>query len=515
MSSTESSDEGAPIPPPGPEQAAGARAAAARGPSGAEPQLGLAGGRETPELPGASWTPLLLLALGLALLRFLRLGDWGLWVDEAHTLHDSLVPEGLSFLDFPLGYMLTKGVVAIAGSAPDEWSLRLLPACFGALGLPLTYWAFRPFVGRRRALLAALLLGVSSWHLYWSQSARAYTLAQDLALIGGGLVTRGVLQGPPRRVLIGLGIAGLAVFAHPSAAFLLPVWVFGPALLQRLGVELPRKYSLAPLVLLAAAGLLVLGGWGASVWSNYVDAKAGSSLLHFALSTGYYVTPFLVLGALLGACVAWVRRQPVDLLALAVCATVGGLGLCAAFFVRVTAQYVFVALPWIALLATAPLDLRWVRERAWSRWALLVLLLLPAAVDSALYFGPRHGNRPRWGEAYAYVWGERGPDDLVVGMAAPVGEYYLAPGTRHLRSHRSMVRLNAYFRHIPAHWARQGRRIWYVVRREDLATWESDDRKQFIQMLETQCELEATFEVDYTPRDLDVLVYVREPSGGS
>ena len=187
----------------------------------------------------------------------------------------------------------------------------------------------------------------------------------------------------------------------------------------------------------------------------------------------------------------------------------------ASLFARVTAQYVFVVLPWIAVLATAPLELRWVRERPWSRWALVALLLLPAAADSALYFGPRHGNRPRWDDAYAFVWTERGPEDLVVGMAAPVGEYYLAPGTRHLRAHRSLVRLNAYFRHIPAHWARQGRRMWFVVRHEDLATWEAQDRDRFVRMLEAQCELVATFEVGYTPRDLDVLVYVREADGGS
>lgn len=464
---------------------------------------------------GAAWWAFLALGLGLALLRFARLGEWGLWVDEAHTLHDALVPEGLSFLDFPLGYLLTKGAILLGGGAPGEWTLRCVPACLGALSLPLAYWAFRPWVGRQRAILAVLILGVSSWHLYWSQSARAYTLAQDLALLGGGLVTRGVLRGPSRRALVGLALAALAVFAHPSAAFLLPVWVFGPALLQRLGVALPRKHSLGPLLLLAGGGVLLLGGWGASVWQDYVDAKSGSSVLHFLLSTGYYATPFLALGALGGAVVAWKRREPADLLALAVCVTVASLGMLAAFFVRVTAQYVFVALPWIAVLATAPLELRWVRERPWSRWALVALLLLPAAVDSALYFGPRHGNRPRWGDAYAFVWSERGPEDLVVGMAAPVGEYYLAPGTRHLRSHRSLVRLNAYFRHIPAHWARQGRRIWFVVRHEDLATWEGKDRDRFVRMLEAQCELVATFEVGYTPRDLDVLVYVREADGGS
>ena len=464
---------------------------------------------------GTSWGLFLGLALGLALLRFFKLGTWGLWVDEAHTLHDSLAPGGFSILDYPLGYLLTRGAMDLMGGSLDEWTLRLAPACLGALGLPLTYWAARPFVGRRRAAAAALIVGVSAWHLYWSQSARAYTLAQDLALLGGGLVARGVLAGRPRLHLLGIAIAALAAFAHPSAAFLLPVWVLGPAALQRLGVSLPRRYATAPLILGVLAVAMVLGGWGVSVWGNYWDAKQGSSIVHYLLSTGYYVTPFLALAALAGALVAWRRRAGFDLLVLAACATVGGLGVLASFFVIVTAQYVFVALPWIAILATAPLELTLLHERRWARWALLGLLLVPAAADCALYFGPRHGNRPRWSEAYAYVWSERGPEDLIVGMAAPVGEYYLDPGATHLRSHRSLVRLNPYSRHIPAHWARQGRRIWYVVRHEDLATWEPADRAAFQQVLETQCRLAAVFEVDYTPRDLDVAVYVREADGGT
>jgi len=453
------------------------------------------------------------LALGLALLRFLRLGEWGLWVDEAHTLHDALAPGGLSPLNYPLGYLVTQWSIALCGGSLDEWTLRLAPAVFGALGILLTFWAFAPQVGRRRAGLAALMLGACSWHLYWSQSARAYTLAQDLALLGGGLVVRGVFAQRRSRYFAGLAIAAAAGLAHPSAAVLLPVWLFGPALLQWLGVELPGERELGRVLALGAVVLALGGGWGLAVWRDYLSAKEGASVAHFLLTTGYYVTPLVGLSALVGGLVAIARRDPADLLGVTVCAVVGVLGVAASLFVRVTAQYVFVALPWILVLATAPLELAPVRARRWATALFLALLLVPAAADTALYFGPRHGNRPRWSEAYAYVWSERGPYDLVVGMAAPVGEYYLRPGSHYLRSHRAMVRLNPYFRYVPAHWARQGRRTWYVVRREDLATWEPEDRERILETLDEQCRLVRTFPVRYTPRDLDVRVYVRGPDG--
>ena len=86
--------------------------------------------------PWARVAPCLLLAAGLlALLRFWGLGRWGLWVDEAHTLHDALWLSRDGLPDNPLGYLITNFVVQFLGST-DEVALRLGPAFFGAIGIP-------------------------------------------------------------------------------------------------------------------------------------------------------------------------------------------------------------------------------------------------------------------------------------------------------------------------------------------------------------------------------------------
>jgi hypothetical protein len=212
-----------------------------------------------------------------------------------------------------------------------------------------------------------------------------------------------------------------------------------------------------------------------------------------------------------GGVLAFLERRPFDVLVALVCVAVGLVAVVAASRVRVSAQYVFVLLPWIAALATVPLARLSARPALSAAW--LALLLLPGLAECALYFGPRQGNRPRWREAYAHVWNERGPNDLVFGMAAPVGEYYLSPRRQVLRQHRSLVRLNSYTAGRPQLWSRRGRRIWFVVRPEDLGDWERDEREALQELLASECRLDLELPVALTPRDLTVRVYVREPDG--
>ena len=519
---------------------------------GCEPESGQ---RTPPEPPGAPRPPapvapdsaagpnrggpvlLALLAAG-GLLRFLWLGEWGLWIDEAHTLNDAMATTRASF-NYPLNYWATQAVVALRGSV-DEATLRLFPAVCGALTLPAAVWAFRPWIGPRRALVTALLLAVSSWHLYWSQSARAYTLAMLLSLVATGWYARG-LSARSRPLLVrSLAVALAACFAHPSAALLLPAWVALPWVLERLGFESLQLHLPTWLRRVAAVGVLALALWGALVLYDYWDAKETevgvgawfASWKHLVLSTGYYVTPWLGLGAAAGLWTAWRRRprgggaplsKAGDLAAGCVVLGVFACALAMAILVRVSAQYVFVLLPWIAALASAPLgaaapagasgtevtQARVGRTGAWPALYLTALLALGAA-DLGLYFGPRFGNRPRWREAYAHVLEQRGRDDLVFGMAAVVGQYYLDPGDVNLRSHRDLVRLNSYTAAEPGQWARRGRRTWFVVRDEDLMDWPRDDRAAFQRMLAEECERTLELPVELTPRDLSVAVYVRE-----
>lgn len=462
---------------------------------------------------GVSW--MLVLALVLAGLRFLRLGDWSLWYDEALALSDAL--GGERTLN-PLGYLCYRLAFSGLEVRPSEFLLRLPSALFGFAAVPLVYAAFRPLVPARQAAAAALLVAASQWHVYWSQNARFYTLELDLALVGGALALGGLVQQRTGQVALGLLSLAAAAAAHPSAAFLLVGIVVGPWLCRWVGLA-PRPTQPGPwrLLLFVGVALLAVGApWASEVWSKWVEVRKAASPAHFVATTGFYVTPFLGAGALLGAFIALRRRSPFESLAffalsVALCAAAA-----ASIFARMSAQYVFWALPWIALLCAAPLGAESRRgfmqvPRAFGTGYLL-LLLLPALASLGLYFTVGYGDRPRWREAYAYVLAQSEPGDLILGMDAPVGEYYLDPdpGRVDLRRWREVAYLDSFRSGIATEWSRYPRRTWLILNQEQLADWGSSKRTSFLSTLRQEFRWQETFAIDASARDLDVLVYLRD-----
>lgn len=474
-------------------------------PLGVRPRLRAEPGSR-PDAAARTTRWLVVALVGLALLRLWGLDRWGLWIDEAFTLHDARALSWSSVTDFPLNLFLTSLWLRLVDGPPSEAVLRTLPCLFGILGIVATWWAFEPLLGRRRALVAALLVALSSYHLFWCQSARHYTLAQTLSLVGAGLALRGLARGRPSGFLAGLSLATMASFAHPSAALVVPALLVAPWLCARAGVPLAWSPSSRWIGGATLVGLALAALWGSDVWNEYASKKGGSSVVHLALTSGFYYGPPLALAALLGTLDAW-RRRDRALVASTVFTLAFGAALLASLFAKVAAQYVFVMLPWAAAAASS-IVLPQERRGSFVR-AITVLVLAWGAADVALYLTTRHGDRPRWKEAYALVARSRGPDDLVYGMAAPVGEYYLDPGTSTPRATVHLAPLTNYDDRRIDTWARRERRVWIVLNREMFGDWTKAQRERFERFLRDQCERVRTFPVGLTPRDLDVEVYLR------
>ncbi|MEY2745712.1 MAG: hypothetical protein RL112_754, partial [Planctomycetota bacterium] len=305
---------------------------------------------------GRTAMALLGLASLLSLARFWRLGEWSLWYDEVLTWADLNDPALGERLANPLGYQLVGLVVEWCGGA-HEWSLRLLPCLAGIACVPACFWALRALAGDARAALAALFLACSSWHVHWSQTARFYTLAQLVALLGAGLYLRGLRRGSAPGVLAGLVATGAAGLFHPSALLLVPGLALGPFLPGAAPADKVRRLRLVVGVA-ALLGALASAPIAHELFQDYFSQKGQSdalqSLRHYALTTGFHLSPALLAAALVGACFAFWRRDRPMLHALAVVASALLAAAIFSLFVRVSAQYVFAALPWVALLAAAP-----------------------------------------------------------------------------------------------------------------------------------------------------------------
>ena len=117
--------------------------------------------------------------------RLFRLGHQSLWFDEARsftrasmslpeTLRQTLTVLHPPLYSFTLHFWLKVG--------HSETLLRFPSAAFGVLAVPLIYQLGRLCMSRRTGLMAALLLALDPFHVWYAQEARMYSLLMLLAL---------------------------------------------------------------------------------------------------------------------------------------------------------------------------------------------------------------------------------------------------------------------------------------------------------------------------------------------
>ena len=119
---------------------------------------------------------LLLAFVAGTIIRIATLDRLSLWLDEAfsvwHSRQSTLaIWNDLSDGHPPLYYLALHYWLTMGDS---EWWVRLPSALLGAATIPLTYLVGVALKGARVGLIAAWLLALSPWHVWYSQEARMY-----------------------------------------------------------------------------------------------------------------------------------------------------------------------------------------------------------------------------------------------------------------------------------------------------------------------------------------------------
>lgn len=193
-----------------------------------------------------------LIAAAGVVLRFHRIGEAGLWRDEATAAFWSQLAAGdllralRDDVHAPLFYLLLGAWSKLAGTS--EAALRALPALLGGLAAGAMAWALRPLAGPA-ALAAAAVLAVMPGFVLISQQVSPYSLLM--------LITVGALGAQLRLLPVGAPVEG------------------GPATAPRLGVREPNRPSgvmrlrIGPAVLLCLclAGLVYTHLWSVLLWT--------------------------------------------------------------------------------------------------------------------------------------------------------------------------------------------------------------------------------------------------------
>lgn len=392
---------------------------------------------------GRSLLGLVLISLLGAALRLFHLGDWSIWIDEAHTWRDITLPFG-SFLKserawYPLSFLGLRALADSVLPSLSEFWMRLPFALCGIVSVPLLAIVGKPLIGRRAALVAALFLAINPWHIYFSQNARGYVMVAFFALLAAGTYWHGIQRSSRALRVFGLFLALCTGACHLTGLALLPTFLAYPVLdyLQKAG-----RQTWGYLAVLGIGGCLI--PLVADLFPPFLvfrHAKPDASLAHLLHTTAFYFRPPLLCAALAGVwLMVRVRLQGPGLFLM--CWLVVPLfvvGVLGSTFVKVTARYAFCALPALMMLAAiasvrfGELLVAGLSHRSW-RSRLVPSLVFPAilGLDMAaydyLYFTTQYGDRGRWREAAEIVQGlTPGQEYDVYTINEPSLQYYLRP----------------------------------------------------------------------------------------
>ncbi|MDB5562254.1 MAG: hypothetical protein JWN11_1672 [Hyphomicrobiales bacterium] len=161
---------------------------------------------------------LLLIVCLAAALRFLTLGHASIWLDEAVSWQQSnstlrqLISSTAADNYPPLHNLALWVTIKLFGDS--EFALRLPSAVAGVLTCAAVYWVGAMLGGRKAGLLAAVVLALSGFHIFYSQDARQYAFLGLFATLFAGTSIR-FLEEPTRRWGLMSVLAGTAlVYSH-------------------------------------------------------------------------------------------------------------------------------------------------------------------------------------------------------------------------------------------------------------------------------------------------------------
>jgi len=212
----------------------------------------------------ATWGALLAFILVAFLMRTPHLDNQSLWRDEVDVIRlaNEPTPQLIRNLfraghNGPLYYLLMGGWLSLVGES--EFALRYLSLCSGVLAVPLAYQAGRQLVGRQAALMAAALMAISPYLIWYSQDAKMYALVTALTLLAMTCLLEALATQGTRWWVGFVAFASLSLYVHILSALMIPVYMLAFFLAQP---SLARQWRWG----LVVFGLLTLPYLPLAIW---------------------------------------------------------------------------------------------------------------------------------------------------------------------------------------------------------------------------------------------------------
>jgi mannosyltransferase len=249
-----------------------------------------------------------ILAVGV-FLRVSTIDTRGLWLDEAVSLDQAnrtlagTIATQVGGVHPPLFHILMHFWIQLVGTG--EVALRSFALLFGVAAIAAAWWAGRVLIGPRVGLLAAAIVAVSPYQVWYSQEARMYTMMLFFAMLSLGFLGLAIREGTPGRWTAYFAVTILGLYSHYFFAFLVAgevVYVVVFEVFGRLGrmkLEGTRRSSwrhpwrafsdvplLGPWLVATVAMAVTLGAWVAYAVVLPQFAAGGSPLIGSITSSG-------------------------------------------------------------------------------------------------------------------------------------------------------------------------------------------------------------------------------------
>lgn len=472
---------------------------------------------------------LALMVLG-AFLRFYRLDVQSLWVDELLTIGAAEIAGRFRFEEFfgnvqgPL-HALIVHVVAKASSS--TYALRAISAVAGVASIPVLYALGKAVVDRRTGLVAALLVTVSPFSIWYSQELRNYSLLILLSGLAALFAWRAVTE--KRRSWVPyVVVSTLAIYSNLSGAFLAAAHAVFAA--QR--ALLDRRFLRRSAIAFAAVVVLVSPvAWGLSRWVHkeevreqvaFAPAAEESELRRggttfvpmavpysvFSMGYGFSLGPGLRELHVRDAAVAFRESAAVTVPAGVVLAVALLAGLWRLLRVRRGLAFALLSMlvPLAATCALALANVKPVNPRYMAvgfpvftltaaagigslRRPAGTLLCLALVIFSALSLGAHYTNPRYWKEdvraAAYYVQLHEEPGDVVlVPVVRDVFNHYYDGTAERILFYRGQAESDLAVRERMEAHVGEASRLWYVESR----SWEVDPDGRIRAYLDARCE---------------------------
>ncbi|HVC35219.1 MAG TPA: glycosyltransferase family 39 protein [Chloroflexota bacterium] len=170
----------------------------------------------------------LVLVLGAFVLRIYRIDSQSLWPDEVYSLVLSHWSIGQTWTQIvndhvPLYTLLLGEWRPLVGTS--AFSLRFFSAIFSTLSVPLTLILARRFLRPSAAYVAAMLVAISPFQVYYAQEVVMYSLLGALALLSSWLLLRWAARPGLGVVILQSVLYGAMAYTHYAGLFVLATHV--------------------------------------------------------------------------------------------------------------------------------------------------------------------------------------------------------------------------------------------------------------------------------------------------